>query len=472
MDQDNHVAPTGRGTYVVVVNGQSVGEFTSLEDAEYAFNASKGLNPAPAPPPSAPPPPSAGGAPGGTGVTRYNGQMSYDEMLRRLDSAAGGYWGGDRSNPGAILAAFDGAHRGAAPGAFGGSPLGGAGLGAIADAGAKANREDFAAKMRQQWITTFGFDPGPRFGYGPGGSSGGQSGSYTTKNGPKTLQQMRDELRASNWPGAPDAPESEVTAAYARTTGGAVTAGGGGGGGGDQGDMPASANAGSGQRIKEIYEQVRQRRGTESLAADDPQLVQAVASDLGLTPAAALRVLQAGRQYAITYGTAPPDNFVENVVNDARPHGRNPSLDVQKYLRDGEQYEKNREHLLERATEEDRRFDQGQYSELARTLISASSQMRGPRDYFRYQTMLGNGQDVLSALRGDRPQAAFGMSGDPEAARVTDLLDSLGLSSRPYTIPRQPRGSAMPGPAMDNDWDEEPQQRPGAIVRRGGTANF
>ncbi len=52
---------------------------------------------------------------------------------------------------------------------------------------------------------------------GPGGQAdGGQT--YDTVNGPKTVAQMEQELRAANWPGNEDVPT-----AYARTTGGPVT---------------------------------------------------------------------------------------------------------------------------------------------------------------------------------------------------------------------------------------------------------
>jgi hypothetical protein len=53
VDADNYVAPTGRGTFVVVVGGQVVGEFLGQEDAERAYNVARGLSaPAPAPPAS------------------------------------------------------------------------------------------------------------------------------------------------------------------------------------------------------------------------------------------------------------------------------------------------------------------------------------------------------------------------------------------------------------------------------------
>lgn len=173
MDSNNYVAPRG-DKWIVVVGGQLKGEYNTQSEAENAYNSFTSGNQGPSGNQGSPGNP----GPGGYWVDPATGYWVYPTVPPTYrDPATGRVWQAGHGDTGPILT---------------------------------------------QPSTS---DPGPTVG------SGG--GTYQTVNGPKTVQQMRDELRIAGYPNWQNASEQEIVNVYASTTGGAVTGGGGGVTGGD-----------------------------------------------------------------------------------------------------------------------------------------------------------------------------------------------------------------------------------------------
>lgn len=298
--------------------------------------------------------------------------------------------------------------------------------------------------------------------------AGATPGTYETKNGPRTIAQMRQELASQGDPRWADENQTDaytVLGEYTRVSGGTAHPGSGGGGSsaallkaqqdmmdaiatgnrekfeeskrefdiaqrfterstltnlfgydpgtGGPGAATGAPNAGAGARIREIYEAIRAKKGAASLPPTDPDLQAAIASEFGVSPTAAQMLLQSGKDYAVAFGGAPPDSLVEGAVNRALPFGQNPSLEARKYL------------------ENARQFDQGQYSNMATALLNASLKA-GPRDYFANNRMMSGGRDILDQLSGTPAPAFGGQTAEPQRYDVNDTLAKLGLFSRPF----------------------------------------
>lgn len=309
---------------------------------------------------------------------------------------------------------------------------------AMFDAQASGNREKYEESRRQfqelqrlRYAEMFGFDPGfteAPAARGGGGSAQGTPGSYQTKNGVKTTQQMREELKVAGWPEWEQANEQQVVDTYRSTTGGDVTPAGSGASGGGGGSIGAGGpNAGMGQRFKDVYERVRAKKGVAYLSANDPDLLAAAGAEFAgaLTPEQISQVYEQGANYYRSNNNQViPDQVVGQIVTQWKPFGLNPTLNTRKWVEDTRQWEADFE-------EKSRQFDQQEYGNMARALLQASAQMRGPRDWVKYQEMLGGGRGVLDQLHGSTPNPGFGMTGETEPARVSDILEGLGMTSRP-----------------------------------------
>jgi hypothetical protein len=114
--ENSYVEQRPDGSFVAVVNGQA-GAPMSQAQAEQSFNERTGQSNAA--------PTITGGGGGGTYNTADGRSLTLQQMLAGLDSAAGGTWtGGDRTNPQAVLAAFNAAGRPSG----GGTAAGGGGV--------------------------------------------------------------------------------------------------------------------------------------------------------------------------------------------------------------------------------------------------------------------------------------------------------------------------------------------------------
>lgn len=100
MDNKNYVAPAAGGGYTVVVGGKTVGNYPDLNTAQQQYNNATGQSNGS----------SSGGGGGGQTYPTQDGNLTLDQMLAGLDSAAGGHWNGNRNDPSAVQAAYQGAY--------------------------------------------------------------------------------------------------------------------------------------------------------------------------------------------------------------------------------------------------------------------------------------------------------------------------------------------------------------------------
>lgn len=81
-------------------------------------------------------------------------------------------------------------------------------------------------------------------------------------------------------------------------------------------------------------------------------------------------------------------------------------------------------------TEERRQFDVSQLSTTGRALLDAATRLRGPEDYYQFQTNVAGGRNLMALLRGAVGQPAFSApSGFTSPASVSALTERLGLSA-------------------------------------------
>lgn len=282
------------------------------------------------------------------------------------------------------------------------------------DALASGNREKFEEFKRQfqeaqrlRYAEMFGYDPGSTGTGGGGGSS-------------KTPQQMRAELKVAGYPEWETASDAEIETVYKRTARPEDQPGTGAPGGG----MGAGPNAGLGAQIKSIYKTVAQRKGVASLPPNDPDLIQAIVVATQLPADRVQAALQQGRTYWEKTGEVIPDAVLGQSFNTELPFGQSPSLEARRFQEDQGRFAKT-------FAEGQRQFDTSQLSGMARSLLEADTNLRGPRDYRQMQSMRAGGKDILDQLYGSTPQAGFGLTGTPERATSDDLLEALGLQRRP-----------------------------------------
>lgn len=150
MDAANYVAPTSNGNFVVVVDGQVVGEFRTQNEAENAYNANRGGGGG-GTPPAAPAPGAAGGGP-----YDPNKVVQTREGPRTLADVAAGLQAAGYSGPwdeATMVAKFNGAGGGGGGGAYGGGYGGGgtgsSGWGGFMDNVARSNREYFEFQVQE-----------------------------------------------------------------------------------------------------------------------------------------------------------------------------------------------------------------------------------------------------------------------------------------------------------------------------------
>lgn len=285
------------------------------------------------------------------------------------------------------------------------------------DALAQGNREKFEEFKRQyneaqrlRYSELFGYDPGSASG---GGGGGGPAVSIADK---------RKRLKEAGYGEADTASDAEIDAVWKRTAKPEDQDGAGGASGG--GGMGAGPNASLGAQIKAIYKTVAARKGVASLAPNDPDLVSAVATATGLQPQRVQAALQQGKTYYERTGEVIPDSVLGQSFNKELPFGQNPTLDSRRFLDDQERFAKS-------FGEGQRQFNVSQAGGMARSLLEADTNLRGPRDYRAMQRMRSGGKDILDQLMGSEVQPGTGLQGTPERASSDDLLAALGLMRRP-----------------------------------------
>lgn len=213
----------------------------------------------------------------------------------------------------------------------------------------------------------------------PGAAPSSGGGTFTTRNGPKTIQQMTDELRAAGYSGPTD--DQSIVDTYARTTG-QVTAPSGASSGapspGSQGLGPLLDGVGykntqdfelrkaeTDAKIKDLLERLK-------LAQNDDQRAQ---------------ILQ---------------DFNIQAAIDAR-------------------YDKNRAGDLDR------------YSALSQSLLKNAVDLGSrPEDYFKYSQYLAGGKDIFAQLYGNAPRPAFSEPTGPiRSGTISGLMNQIGMPAAP-----------------------------------------
>lgn len=80
------------------------------------------------------------------------------------------------------------------------------------------------------------------------------------------------------------------------------------------------------------------------------------------------------------------------------------------------------------------------YSQLAQSLLSGATSLRGPYDWLRYAQYTNGGQNIFNSLFGSAAAPQFGATGYSEPATIDKVLADLGLAS--------PTGSTAQGGPM------------------------
>jgi hypothetical protein len=75
-----------------------------------------------------------------------------------------------------------------------------------------------------------------------------------------------------------------------------------------------------------------------------------------------------------------------------------------------------------------RQFQQGQYTNLAQSLLSGAASLRGPEDWLKYAQYTTGGQNLFQRLWGNAAAPDFGVSGYSAPATIDSILRDLGLS--------------------------------------------
>lgn len=320
-------------------------------------------------------------------------------------------------------------------------------------------------------------------------SGGGMRQALTSAaGGGKSLEDMTNELRVAGYPGPWD--EASVRAAYQRT---ARPEDGGSGGGGDTGGP--SGSGGYTDLLNQVADTNREKWEFEKLKA---QHDMSLADNADQRAEAYQRYLEAQQQ--INQGEFQDTRYDAQRQADLTRYDTENQFNLNRYdtlnreaanrwiqqqqaeegrldTRVGQQQAQNRaeegrldtrlaQELQNQQTQQGRldsrlgqqlqnqQFQQGRfdtqrtndrslYSSLAQSLLNAAVE-RGskPEDYFKYNQMLSGGKDIVQQLFGDQPTADWSgfTGGEPQAGRVTDILDRLGL-------PQIPGGSVGAGSA-------------------------
>lgn len=284
------------------------------------------------------------------------------------------------------------------------------------DALAQGNREKFE-EFKRQYNEAQRLRYSELFGYDPGSSSGGTSGGQAV-----SIADKRRRLKDAGYGEWETASDAEIDAVWKRTAKPEDQDGAGGASAG--GGMGAGPNASLGAQIKSIYKTVAARKGVQSLAPNDPDLVAAITTATGLQPQRVQAALQQGREYFDKTGEVIPDAVLGQSFNKELPFGQNPTLDSRRFMDDQDRFAKS-------FGEGQRQFNVSQAGGMARSLLEADTNLRGPRDYRAMQRMRSGGKDILDQLMGSEAQPGTGLQGTPERASSDDLLEALGLMRRP-----------------------------------------
>lgn len=254
---------------------------------------------------------------------------------------------------------------------------------------------------------------------GVGGTAGAPiAGTYTTKNGQKTVAQMRAELQTAGYPQAGTADEATIAQVYGQTTGGPVapaTAPG----------APGAPAGGGGlaSRAQALWEATPPAQRTGERAA---AIWQQIAP--GLNPQEAQRIADAGRQYYITTGQVMPDDIANqhlSQITGGRVTGQTPTL------------EREREQ-----------------NQTALQLLQLQASLRGPQDWLTYantlQNVPGSIKQIINQVAGRYSLPTGAGAG---AASVGDLVGDVtggargpGAGAAVQMFGQPGAGQTAPGP--------------------------
>jgi len=295
------------------------------------------------------------------------------------------------------------------------------------------------------WLMTTQYNPetmGGNFsaqGNPGGGGGGGGSGRYSTKNGPKTLDEMTSELRTAGYPGPWDA--AKVAEAYARTTGGPVS---------DAAGNSSDGTPGSGNGLGSLLDGVglaNTNQDNRLTKLNDAQVDQ-IRSQIKLAENGDARAQQ---QLDALIEQIGDQRFDKNRADDL-----NRWLDMQKMAQQGDQFQQ---------TRYDNRLsgERSLYSNLAQNLLNASVQLGSrPEDYFKYNAMTSGGKDIFQQMFSNDAIPAFSApTGQLKSGNIADLMNQIGMTGVPggWTTgggPKNVPGMGNPGgalnPASEANW--------------------
>lgn len=274
------------------------------------------------------------------------------------------------------------------------------------------NEEDSALLP---WQINQPFIPGAMGGFSGGGAPGmmsaqsAGSGRYSTKNGPKSLQDMQSELRTAGYPGPFD--DQSVIEAYARTTQGPVS----GANGQSSNGTPGSASGLGPLLDAAVYGNTRQDDRDQAL---NDARVKDILDRLMLAKNEDER---AALQQELNQQLAADARYDSNRNSDL-----NRWLETQKMAQQGQQFEEGR---YDTRLNNERNL----YSTLGQNLLNASVTLGSrPEDYYKYNQMLSGGKDLLGQLFSDEAIPAFSApTGEIRSGNIGNLLQQLGMPGIP-----------------------------------------
>lgn len=228
-----------------------------------------------------------------------------------------------------------------------------------------------------------------------GNATGGNApaGSYQTVNGPKTLQQMRDEVVSASggmqeWR---DAPDDRILAEYGRMTGGQVTPGTGSGGGGTASNPNAT------------YQQmIDWEIGFKGAQGRDPtrqEWGQRLSLLTGMNQ----------QQGESMFGRLKNWQDLNNPISG---EWRAPDAEWQTWMQQvAPQRTLERQRFEDTLAEQQRQYNQGQQQQNQQYWASLLSSQRGPRDYWVSQLTQANMPESvrygdMAALARNTPQGS------------------------------------------------------------------
>lgn len=141
------------------------------------------------------------------------------------------------------------------------------------------------------------------------------------------------------------------------------------------------------------------------------------------------------------------------------------------------QFEESKLEFQKNIAEQQREFNQGQYTNLATSLLQGASNLRGPQDWLQYAQFTGGGRNLQQQLFGEQPNPAFGGErGESPVITVNKVLGDLGYLSQPGSAPQPVTPPTVPLPQQVNPavWDQmspQAQQLTLGLAQGGYTNN-